>query len=220
MDKTLCSGVVLAGGMNIRFGGQQKALVKIGSQTILERILSQFRHFFNDSFLITNQPARYLTYDIPIVTDLYSIRSPLCGIHTGLFYAKTPYIFVVACDIPFLKKEMIQTILSEIEPRYDVIVPETDKGFEALCAVYAKRCLPVIERQLKQQIALTGESASPSERVLFKGLKVRGFFNQVRVKHIPEEKLRERDPELVSFFNINRPEDLEKAFEIEPTFFA
>jgi molybdenum cofactor guanylyltransferase len=214
MEKTACSGVALTGGMNIRFGGENKAFVKIGNQTILEKIVSTFNDFFNESLLITNQPDHYLAYDMPIFTDVFPIRSPLCGIHAGLFYAKTPYIFVAACDIPFLKKEMVQTIIREIESGYEVIIPETEKGLEALCAVDSKRCLPIIERQLKEQIAAIGETANPKERKLVRGLKIQRFFDKVRTKRIPEKTLRKADPDLVSFFNVNRPEDYEKALEM------
>lgn len=214
MEKTACSGVALSGGMNIRFGGKNKALLKIGDQTILDRLLSTFNDFFDESLLITNQPEHYLAYDAPIYTDIFPIRSPLCGIHAGLFYAKTPYIFVVACDIPFLKKEMVQTIVQEIDAGYDVIIPETEKGLEALCAVYSKRCMPIIERQLKQQIAAGGEKVNPKERKLIQGLKIQRFFDKVRTKKIPEKTLRNSDPDLISFFNVNRPEDHEKALAL------
>lgn len=217
MEKTACSGVALSGGMSIRFDGKNKALLKIGNRTILERIITTFNDFFDESMLITNHPEQYLAYDMPIFTDLFPIRSPLCGIHAGLFYAKTPYIFVAACDIPFLKKEMVQTILQEIDGGFDVIIPETPKGLEALCAVYSKRCLPVIERQLKQQISVTGEKADPKERKLVQGLKVQRFFDKVRTKKIPEKTILRADPELISFFNVNRPEDLDKALALAST---
>ena len=215
MEKIACSGVVLSGGMNIRFGGKNKALVKIGAQTILEKILATFKFFFSETLLITNQPEAYLAYDLPIYTDIFPVRTPLCGIHTGLFYAKTPYILVVACDIPFLKKEMVQAIIQEIDAQYDVIIPETQNGLEALCAVYSKRCMPVIERQLKHQIAATGETDKPQKRHLVQGLKVQRFFDKVRTKRIPEKTLRHADPALVSFFNVNQPEDHAKALELQ-----
>ena len=42
-------------------------------------------------------------------------------------------------------------------------------------------------------------------------LKIDGLFRKVRVKKLLEANLREVDPELVSFFNINTPEDLMQA---------
>ena len=40
-------------------------------------------------------------------------------------------------------------------------------------------------------------------------LKVSHFYSQVKIKKIPETSLRQVDPELKSFFNINTPEDMD-----------
>jgi molybdopterin-guanine dinucleotide biosynthesis protein A len=109
----------------------------------------------------------------------------------------TPYAFFVACDIPFLKKDLVETILDNIEPRIDIVIPDTSKGFEPLCSVYSKKCLNPVEQQLvKQQ------------------LKIRQVFQKVRVKKLPETILRQNDPDLISFYNINTHDDLTKAEQI------
>jgi molybdopterin-guanine dinucleotide biosynthesis protein A len=84
-----------------------------------------------------------------------------------------------------------------VEAGVDIVIPETSKGFEPLCSVYSKRCLKPIEQQIiKQQ------------------LKIRHVFPKVRVKKLPEPILRKADPDLLSFSNINTPEDLAKAEQI------
>jgi molybdopterin-guanine dinucleotide biosynthesis protein A len=96
-----------------------------------------------------------------------------------------------------------------------IVVPETEKGLQPLCAVYARTCLPHIEKQL------SGESATASKdtdaqrkRILRQGLKIINFYDQVRVKKIPEGTLRQVDPDLQSFFNVNTPEDFALARQI------
>ena len=59
-----------------------------------------------------------------------------------------------------------------------------------MCAIYSKRCIKPIEWQLKNE-----------------GPKIVKFFPKVKVKEIPEARLRSADPDLISFFNINTPED-------------
>jgi len=82
----------------------------------------------------------------------------------------------MACDIPFLKKGLVETILDGIEPGVDIVIPETSKGLEPLCSVYSKHCLKPVEQQLvKQQ------------------LKIRQVFQKVRVKKLPEPILRKAD---------------------------
>jgi molybdopterin-guanine dinucleotide biosynthesis protein A len=192
--KSPCSGVILAGGLNTRFSGLDKALISVDRRRILDRIYEVFIQLFDEIFLVTNSPARYLEWDLNIVSDLYPLRSSLTGIHAGLFYASNPHVFFAACDTPFLKKDLIEAIINRIEPGYDAIIPQISAGLEPLCAVYTKRSLDRIEQHLARE-----------------KLKIQLVFNKNRIKKIPEKILRESDPELISFININSPIDLEKA---------
>lgn len=188
----------MAGGQNKRFSGMNKALISVGGKRILDRIYEIFDSLFDEIILVANDPLKYLEWDLHIVSDIFPFRSSLTGIHTGLFFTNNFYTFITACDIPFLKKELVETIINSIETGVDVIVPESSKGrMEPLCAVYSKRCLKPVENNLIQ-----------------KELKIEQFFKKVRVKKLSENILREKDPDLISFFNINTPEDLARAEEI------
>lgn len=192
-----CAGVILCGGLSSRFSGKNKAFIHVGQMPMLDDILTVFRTIFKDIFLVAGDPAEYLDWNINIVTDVLPVRSSLTGLHSGLFFASTPYIFVAACDTPFLKKEVIEQIVAFIEPYADVIIPKTSKGFEPLCAVYSKKCIKPIENNIMKH-----------------KVKISQFFNNVRVKQVPEDVLRKHDPDLVSFFNINTPLDLNLAKKI------
>lgn len=194
MMKSKCTGVILAGGKNARFSGKNKALIRIGGKRILDRIYEVFTILFDKIILVTNDPVQYMEWDFDIVTDIFPIRSSLTGIHTGLFYTATPYAFFIACDIPFIKKELIEILLDGVEPSIDIVIPETSKGVEPLCSVYSKRCLKPIEEQLEKQ-----------------SLKIERIFQKVRVKKIPEDIVRTIDPDLLSLSNINTPDDLARA---------
>lgn len=193
---TACTGVILAGGLNKRFSGQNKALLKIGDRRIIDNIIDMFTSLFEEIILVTNQPMDYLEWDVNIVTDIFQAQSSLTGIHAGLFYASNPFVFVTACDTPFLKKELVEFIVSEIEPKTAVVIPETSEGTEQLSAVYSKTCLSLMEKQVLEEI-----------------FQIKKMFRKVRVKKIPEKKLRAIDPQLMSFFNINTDADYLKAKE-------
>jgi molybdopterin-guanine dinucleotide biosynthesis protein A len=152
-----CTGVILAGGMNTRFSGRDKAFIPVGGKPIIERLGGIFQELFEEIILVTNTPQKYPAWDFHIVTDLFPFRSSLTGIHAGLFHATRPYAFFAACDTPFLKKEMVQTIVDAIDSGVDIVIPETSAGME------------------------------------------------------PETVLRDIDRDLISFFNINTPEDLARA---------
>jgi molybdopterin-guanine dinucleotide biosynthesis protein A len=192
--RTSVTGVILAGGQNTRFSGTNKAFIRVAGRCILDRIYGVFSDLFEEIILVTNDPIQYLEWDLNIVTDIFPMRSSLTGIHAGLFYMNTPHAFFAACDIPFLKKGLVQTILNHIEPGVDIVIPETSKGFEPLCAVYSKKCLKPVEQQLVKQ-----------------ELKIRNVFQKVRIKKLPENILRQNDPDLVSFYNINTHDDLVRA---------
>jgi molybdopterin-guanine dinucleotide biosynthesis protein A len=192
-----CSGVILSGGLNSRMGGQNKAFLSVGHQRILDRLFNTFDGLFEEVLLVTNDPLQYLSWDALIVSDLFPVRSSLTGIHAGLFHASAPHIFVTACDTPFLSRPLIKRLLEEIEPKWDVIIPVTAEGRQPLCAIYSKRCMKPIDHQLENQ--------DP---------KIIRFFPKVKVKELSDAQIRSADPDLLSFFNINTPDDLAIAEKI------
>lgn len=192
--KQPCSGVILAGGLSTRYGGENKAFLKVGGMRILDRLFAVYTELFDEIILVTNRPSDFLAWDALIVTDIFPVRSSLTGIHAGLFYARHPFAFFSACDTPFLKKEVVETVLDSLDPGIDLVIPRTSAGFEPLCAAYSQRCLKaaedhILQNKFKIQMALSGK----------------------RVRAIPEDVLREKDPDLRSFFNVNSPEDLARA---------
>jgi molybdenum cofactor guanylyltransferase len=189
-----CSGVILAGGLGTRYGGENKAFLKVGGVRILDRLFGLFSELFDEIILVTNRPRDFLEWDALIVTDLFPVRSSLTGIHAGLFYASHPFAFFSACDTPFLKMEIIEMVLSEIEPGADFVLPRTSAGFEPLCAAYSRRCLKPAEDHLRAN-----------------KFKIHLALKNCRIKTIPEDRLREKDPGLDSFFNVNTPQDLARA---------
>ncbi|MDM8543963.1 molybdenum cofactor guanylyltransferase [Desulfococcaceae bacterium HSG7] len=189
-----CTGVILAGGLNTRFDGLPKALITVDGETILTRIYNVFEKLFDEIILVTNEPLLYLDWDVRIVSDLFPIRSSLTGIHTGLFYADRPYVFFAACDTPFLKKELVETVIHAMRPGFDVAMPATSAGFEPLCAVYSKQCIEAAARNIKRD-----------------KLKIQRVFRKSRILTISEKVLRDQDAHLDSFFNVNTPADLVRA---------
>jgi len=188
------TGVILAGGLGKRYNGIDKSALTIGGKSMLDRILETFSGLFEEILLVTNHPARYTGYDLCIVTDLYPIRSSLTGLHAGLFHASHPYAFVTACDVPFSDPRIVRVLLDRIEPRWDAVMPQTEKGLEPLCAVYACRCAPQIAQHIERR-----------------QLKIQRVFNPAKILKVPESQFRKIDPELRCFMNVNRPEDLTDA---------
>ncbi len=110
-----------------------------------------FRPFFKPLIIVTNQPRDYLLGEEMLVTDLVDLRSSLTGIYSGLFHTPASHAFVTGGDMPYLQKELVALLLEYLEPRWDVIVPVTAAGYQPLVAIYSRRCLPLIARQLAQK---------------------------------------------------------------------
>ncbi len=186
------AGVILAGGLGTRLGHVKKAMLEIGGRTILDRLLSVYRPMFSEIVIAARDADDFASLGIPVALDRFAARSSLTGIHAGLDAMNSSHGFFVACDTPFLQPGLVQRLLAELTPDLDVVIPLKEDGYhEPLCAIYSKRCLDVISTQLADE-----------------DFKIIRFFDQVKVREVPVSRLREGDFELLSFFNINRPEEL------------
>lgn len=189
-----CTGVILAGGKNSRLPGKKKTFHKVGDSMILDSIYEVFSKLFKEVIIVVNDPKEFAGWDMTLVTDIIPSKCAMAGLHAGLFYASYPYVYVAACDTPFVNPSVIEYIVGEIEPGYEVIIPRTDDGLEPLSAAYSKDCIPLIENCLAQDIFM-----------------IKKFFRKKKVKEIPVEKLKALDPHMRFIFNVNTPDDLETA---------
>lgn len=166
--------------------------MEIKGKKIIERISEVLKEIFSEVIIVTNTPLEYAFIDARIASDIYIQKGSLGGIYTGLFYSTYFHAMVVACDMPFLKKEVIEYLIKRIDNN-DVIIPRLRDGYHPLHAIYSRRCLPFIERLISRN-----------------DLKIINFFKRVRVVEVEEEEIIHLDPELISFLNLNTPEDLKK----------
>ena len=183
------SGVVLAGGRSSRYR-ENKALAQVHGVPLIERVLNVMRPIFSHLIIITNTPDEYSYLKLPMYQDIIKDLGPLGGIYTGLRVIPDNAGFFVACDMPFLNQGLIRHIV-EIKADFDLVVPRISGYMEALHALYGKGC----ERKIKGLIN--------------SGIyQVFRFFNEVSVRYVDENEVRIFDPDLRSFLNINRPEEL------------
>jgi molybdopterin-guanine dinucleotide biosynthesis protein A len=192
------TGIILAGGKNLRLG-RNKALEKIGGVTIIERVVNSLTPVISQLIIVTSDGKNHL---IPIpfakfVADIYPGKGPLGGIYSGLSASNTELSIAVACDMPFLNTRLLQHMV-EFSPGYDAVVPVLRKSFfEPLHSIYSINCLSIIKNHIE-----TGQ------------LSIRAFLSEANVRYINEDECRKYDPDLLSFFNINRQSDLEQAMKI------
>jgi len=184
------SCIILAGGKSSRFG-YDKAFAKIGDLTIVESLFFPLSLIFKKIIVVTNFPEKYRAFPVQIVTDKIRERGPLGGIYTGLLASESERNFVVACDMPLINPRLVSYLAAIKEGQ--VVVPRIADKLEPLFAIYAKSCLPAIEKQLT-----AGKN------------KIQDFFAEVAVRYVAQEEITKFDPTLTSFLNINLQKDLKK----------
>ncbi len=97
------TAVVLAGGKSTRMG-QNKALLKMGKKTMIERVIDPLQKIFENIIVVTDNPKEYaMLKNVKFVQDYFDTgeKNSLIGLYTGLIESKTDYVFVTACDMPF-----------------------------------------------------------------------------------------------------------------------
>jgi molybdopterin-guanine dinucleotide biosynthesis protein A len=135
---------------------------------------------------------------VPFIFDLHEGRGPIGGLHAALAYSRTPWIFVLACDYPFVTPKLLELLCGSISDEVNAIVPEQADGWmQPLCAFYrVEAAVPVIEAILE------------SPRVAPPMYEVVEMLGPCVVK---PESYRHLPGADAFFWNINTPADLERA---------
>jgi len=184
--------IILAGGENKRFP-MIKGFLEINGRGIIEKNIELLKGIFDRVIISTNNPELYFYLNVTMVGDIIECRGPMTGILSALTIPEVSEVFVTACDMPFIKPELIKYIVDKWEKEYDAAIPIFDKKPQPLFGIYSKRVAKRMEQSIKN-----------GERSL------REFLRGINVLYIKEEEVREIDPEGRSFININTIEDFQK----------
>ncbi len=197
MNSNKMAAIILAGGRSSRMG-ENKMLLPLGDSTIVGKLVSALQNLFAEIIVVTDHPEAYQSLPVRVAEDQVSCssRNSLTGIHGGLSVSSYEYNLVLAGDMPFVERAVLRRLCSSCEG-HDVTVPHGEGFFQPLCAVYRKSCLPGIERRLKN-----GQ------------YKILDFFSEIKVQYVDFEELKRLDKNLLSFFNVNTPEEYKRACEI------
>lgn len=192
------AAIVLAGGRNLRLG-RNKALEAVDGKTLIECVIGRLKPLTSRIMVISSGEQLELptACRAEILTDVYPGRGPLGGIYTGLLSSPHQYNVAVACDMPFLNTELLRYLVG-LSSGFDAVVPRLGEHLlEPLHAIYAKSCLNAMKTRLERGL-----------------LGINPFLKTMRTRYVGRAECQRFDPQLLSFFNINREADLERAVEI------
>jgi molybdopterin-guanine dinucleotide biosynthesis protein A len=188
------SALILAGGKSARMGYDKKQLELNGAK-VMDSLICRLHSMFSEILVSSNEPFVYEN-----VTTLHDEigAGPLAGIYQGLRFCKSDYLYVIACDMPFISVEYIHYIRKIVNAKQiDACIARRNDGFyEPFNSFFSKRCIPSIYDALMHQ-----------------EYKIRMLLDKLHL-HIVEPAIIEQYNTRDMFFNINYKEDLEQARSI------
>ncbi|MDI6782282.1 MAG: molybdenum cofactor guanylyltransferase [bacterium] len=203
----MLNAIILAGGQSLRFGSDKAEMV-IKGKGVLETLINSLSGVCQKIIVVSNA-QHAVSYsakhpDVRVVGDVICGIGPLGGIHAGLLASDTQYNLVLACDMPFINTGFVRYMVSQIKPEDMAIIPMIANRAEPLCGIYDRGCSNEIE-------GLIGTNTVGSQGKKAREFCILRLLDRVRVRYIEEEAIRQFDPQLHMFFNINTRQDMKQA---------
>ena len=198
------TAVILAGGFSQRFG-QDKALVRLDGKPLIQHVFDRASGIVEEVTVVVSSQRQREAY-LPlfpkktgIFADIKDSQSPLVGALTGFANAKGGYSILLPCDTPFISGKVMK-LLFKISKGIDAVIPRWPNGYvEPLQAVYR-----------------TGSALTAAEEAIDKReTRLMGMISRLdRIRYISTEAIKELDPSLFTFFNVNTKADLGEAEQV------
>lgn len=188
--------LVLAGGGSERFGGLEKAFFEIGGKPMIQHVVEGISKLSEEIVISCRSGRERLARMFPrakIVSDKWGRKGALTGLLSALPETEAEYVALASCDCPRIKPEVLRLLFQDARG-HDGAIPRWPNGYiEPLQAVYKTDKLQGVVKDV------------------WKGGKMRlaaALEMLPDVVYVSTEKLREVDPTLKSFLNVNSPEDV------------
>ncbi|MEG2537979.1 MAG: molybdenum cofactor guanylyltransferase [Clostridium sp.] len=185
------TAVILAGGKSSRMGFDKKDLV-INDMRLLEKLTHELRNAFSEVILITNKENTLYIFDY-VSPDIIESMGPLSGIYTGLTYAKSKFVYFIACDMPIINYEYIEYMKQQIESDLSSVacVTRYENWIEPFNSFYSKDLAHKIKEYLDS-----------NRRSIY------SFLKENNTLYIDEEIARSFSNDFRMFYNLNTKEDV------------
>ncbi|MBC8279553.1 MAG: molybdenum cofactor guanylyltransferase, partial [Chloroflexi bacterium] len=186
-DISQLDAIVLAGGDSRRMG-QAKANLPFGDTSLVGTAVAVLKPVFRNVLVVTRDKNQLPDLDVEVLEDQHSLQGPLVGVARGLAHSEASWCFVAACDMPFLKIEVIKEMVPRLRD-CDAVIPQHNGRLQTLHAFYSRNCLTIAEEILGDGITSMRELAS-----------------RCRVTELPEEGFRNHGNGLTSFRAVDTTE--------------
>lgn len=190
-----CTAVILTGGDSRRMG-QDKASLLLGERSLLQHVISIVQPLFYEIIISVRQPRAEIT--LPQVCDDPTQRGPLAGLVAGLQRAKTPWVFVLACDMPFIEPAVIER-LARFRDGHQAVVPMVQGYPQPLAAFYAVSCVDSVLE------CLNGDGKR----------SLRELLDKLQVRYVSEDELQIAGSQSRSFVDLDTPQEAASAMNLQ-----
>lgn len=188
----MSTACILAGGTSKRMGFDKQMLC-VDEASLMFRHVLTLSQLFDDIMIISNNSLSNHLSGLPNVTihqDILKHFGPLGGIHAALTYSSTPYVFVIACDMPMINCAYIDYMRHHLTD-VDAVVTAYGDWIEPFHGYYNRSLIKVIEKYL-----ISGRR------------NISGLLKKCETFYIKEEIARQFTPNWELFHNINTKDDL------------
>lgn len=130
-EKSLITGLVLAGGRGSRMGSVDKGLQPFRGQPMVRHVIDRLAPQVGRLAINANRNIEtYSAFGVPVWPDeLEGFAGPLAGMQTGLHRCETPYMVTAPCDTPFLPLELVERLADALAARQaDLAIAATGEG--------------------------------------------------------------------------------------------
>lgn len=182
-------GFILVGGASSRMG-RDKARLILDGRSFVERISEALQGVAERTSTVgAKDPDSSLR--LRNVPDVYEAWGALGGLHAALCACRAEWAAVVACDLPFVTRELLVRLAARREG-FEAVVPlQPDERLQPLCALY--RTLPCRERA--RELIERGER------------RPRALLEAVKARKVMWDELADLEDAGLFFMNVNTPED-------------
>ena len=136
--------------------GTDKALVNYQGKPMLQRVYQVAASCTEQVYVLTPRKERYqniLPSDCNYLTESQPGKGPVNGLSEGLEQISAEWILLLACDLPLLNIEIIQSWinkLSQIPTSTLALVPQRSDIWEPMCGFYRKEVKTELDHFLKR----------------------------------------------------------------------
>ncbi len=154
------AGFILAGGRSSRMG-TDKAMLQLDGEPLIRHIAREMAEVAAPVTVVGPRDV-LAVLGLPVLEDAHRGCGPLSGIVAALENTACDWSLVVACDMPNVGSTLFRRLVEEIVSDCDAVLPVGPSGHaEPLCALYHRRCLPVLAESLRQGLYKVKAALAP-----------------------------------------------------------